>query len=89
VDSKTDLIYLSRQGTGEVAIYDPFSFLPVDSYRTGGDVSSLAIDGEGNNLFVVLPGTNLVRAVRLIGKETVSETEVGEKPSWVALMGER
>lgn len=89
VDSKTDLVYLSRQGTGEVAIYDPFSFLPIDSYRTGGDASCLTIDGEGNNLFVVLPGTNGVRAVRLVGKETASEAEVGENPYWVTLMGER
>jgi YVTN family beta-propeller protein len=89
VDSKTDLIYLSRQGAGEVAIYDPFSFLPVDSYRTGGDASYLTIDGEGNNLYAVLPGTNGVRAIRLVGKETASETDVGEDPYWVILMGER
>jgi YVTN family beta-propeller protein len=90
VDSKTDRIYLSRRGTGEVAIYDPFSFLPIDSYRTGGgDASYLTIDGEGNNLCVVLPGTNGVRAVRLVGKDTASETDVGEDPYWVTLMGER
>jgi hypothetical protein len=89
VDSKTDLIYLSRQGTGEIAIYDPFSLLPIDSYRTGGDVPCLTIDGEGNNLLVVLPGTNGVRTIRLIGKDTVSETDVGEGSYWVSLMGER
>jgi len=89
VDSRTDLIYLSRQGAGEISIYDPFSFLPVDAYRTGGDVSCLAIDGEGNNLLVVLPGTNGVRTVRLVGKDTASETDVGEDPYWVTLMGER
>ena len=89
VDPRTDLIYLARRGTGEVAIYDPFSFLPVDSYRTEGDASYLTIDGEGNNLSIVLPGTNSVRTVRLIGKGTASETEVGEDPYWVTLMGER
>jgi YVTN family beta-propeller protein len=89
VDSRTDLIYLSRQSTGEIAIYDPFSLLPVDSYRTGGDVSCLTIDGEGNNLLVVLPGTNGVRTLRLVGKDTASETDVGEDPYWVTLMGER
>jgi YVTN family beta-propeller protein len=89
VDPRTDLIYLARRGTGEVSIYDPFSFLPIDSYRTGGDAFNLTIDGEGNNLLVVLPGTNSVRMVRLVGKGTVSETEVGEDPYWVTLMGER
>ena len=89
VDTKTDLIYLSRQGAGEVTTYDPFSFLPVDAYRTGGDVSCLAIDNEGNNLFAALPRANRVRAIRLVGKETASETDVGEDPYWVVLMGER
>lgn len=89
VDSRTDRIYLARRGTGEVAIYDPFSLLPIDSYRTGEDVSCLAIDGEGNNLLLVLPRTNGVRAVRLVGKDTASESEVGEDPYWVTLMGER
>lgn len=89
VDSKTDLIYLSRQGGGEIAIYEPFSFLPVDSYRTGGDASYLTIDGEGNNLCVVLPGTNAMRAIRLVGKETAAEIDVGDSPYWVTLMGER
>ena len=89
VDTKTDLIYLSRQGTGEVTIYDPFSFLPVDSWRAGSDASCLAIDGEGNNLFAVLPGANGVRAVRLVGKETALEADAGEDPYWVTLMGER
>lgn len=89
VDPRTDLIYLARQRTGEVAIYDPFSFLPIDSYRTGGEVSYLTIDGEGNNLCVVIAGTNTVRMIRLTGKETASEVEVGEDPFWVTLMGER
>lgn len=89
VDTRTDLIYLARRGTGEVAIYDPFSFLPIDSYRTGQDVLYMTIDGEGNNLMVVLPGENGLRTVRLIGKGTASEIEVGEDPIWVTLMGER
>ena len=89
VDSKTDFIYIARQRTGEVAIYDPFSFLPIDFYRPGGDASYLTIDGEGNNLCIVLPGKNGMRMIRLVGKETASEIEIGEDPFWVALMGER
>jgi YVTN family beta-propeller protein len=89
VDSRTDLIYLTRRGTGEIAIYDPFSFLPIDAYRTAGDAAYLTIDGEGNNLCAVFPGTNGVRMIRLIGKGTASEVEVGEDPYWVTLMGER
>jgi len=89
VDSRTDLVYLARRGAGEVVIYDPFSFLSVDAYRTGGDVFYLTIDGEGNNLCVVFPGANGVRMIRIIGKATASEVEVGEDPYRVTLMGER
>lgn len=89
VDPRTDLLYIARKGTGEIEIYDPFSFLPIDAYRTGEDVSFLTIDGEGNNLCAVFPRTNEVRLIRLIGKATASEVEVGEAPFWVTLMGER
>jgi YVTN family beta-propeller protein len=89
VDSRTDLIYLARRGTREIAIYDPFSFLPIDSNRTGEDASYLTIDGEGNNLCAVFPGSNGMRMIHLIGKGTASETEVGEDPFRVTLMGER
>lgn len=89
VDTRTDRIYIARRGTGEVSIYDPFSFLPVDAYRITGDASHLAIDGENNNLVIVLSGTGSVRTVRLVGKGTVSETDVGEGPYWVTMMGER
>ena len=89
MDPRTDLIYLARQGTGEIAIYDPSSFLPIDSYRTREDVSHLTIDGERNSLYVVLPGSNKLRVIHLIGKGTEYEVEVGEDPYWVTLMGER
>ncbi len=89
VDSRTDLIYLARRGAREIAIYDPFSFLPIDSYRTEEDASYLTIDGEGNNLCAVFSGSNAVRMIHLVGKGTASETEVGEDPFWVTMMGER
>ncbi len=89
VDPRTDLVYLAKRGTGEIAIYDPFSFLPIDAYRTGVDAAYLTIDGEGNNLCAVFPGTNGVRMIRLVGKATATEVEVAEDPYWVALMGER
>jgi len=89
VDSRTDLIYLARRGTREIAIYDPISFLPIDSYRTEEDASYLTIDGEGNNLCAVFPGSNAVRMIHLVGKGTASGTEVGEDPFWATLMGER
>lgn len=89
VDPRTDLIRLSRRGTGEILTYDPFSLLPVDTFRIGQDASHLAIDGETNNLFVVVPGADEVRAIHLLGKTFASRIEVADAPAWVALMGER
>lgn len=89
VDVRTDLIYMARRGTGEIAIFDPFSFIPIDICRTGEDVSFLTIDGEGNTLAAVLPGTNDVRMIRLIGKGSAFDTEIAEDPYQVTMMGER
>jgi hypothetical protein len=45
------------------------------------------IDGE-ELLYVVLP-SNKLRVIRLIGKGTEYEVEVGDDPYWVTSMGER
>jgi len=49
----------------------------------------MTIDGEGNNLFLVLPEINAIRGVRLIGKGTSALFDVGEDPYRATLMGER
>jgi len=89
VDTQTDRIYLARRGTGEVVIYEPFSLLPVDSIRTGQDASYLAIDGETNNLLVVLPEANETRVIPLVGKKTAARIDVPDAPAWVTVAGER
>lgn len=89
VDPRTDLIYLSRLLSDEIEVFDPFSALPVDAVRAGGEAAYVAIDGEENNLFIVLPGKNRLRAVRLVGKETAAEIDLADDPYWVTMMGER
>lgn len=89
VDPQSGWIYLAVRNSVEVGVYDPFSLLPVDLVPVGGEVAYMTIDGEGNNLFLVLPEENRVRAVRLIGKETALEIDVGNDPYRVTLMGER
>ncbi len=89
VDPATDRIYLPRRGAGTIDVYDPFSSLPVDSIPTGGDVAHLAIEDEGNTLCVVLPARNRLRMVRLVGHQTVAETDLGEAPCWAAFAPKR
>jgi YVTN family beta-propeller protein len=89
VDPRTDRIYIAKRNGAEVDIYDPFSFLPVDFLRTGGETSFLTIDGEGNNLLLLLPERKRLRIVRLVGKQTAAEIDVGEDPYWVSIMGEK
>ncbi len=89
VDTRTDRVYLSRRFAGRIEIFDAVSSLPSDFIPSEGDVSDLAIDGESNNLFVVLPEAGKVSAVRLVTRETAAETDAGEDASRVRLMGER
>lgn len=89
VDPRTDLVYLAKRFSEEVDIYDPFSFLPTDAMRAGGEASYLAIDGERNNLLIVLPGKNRLRIVPLVGRGTASEVDVGEDPYQATILGER
>jgi hypothetical protein len=71
-----------------VDIFDPFSFLPIDSVRAGGEASYLAIDAEGNKLLIVLPTENRVKIVHLVGNRTAAEVDVGEAPHFVTISGE-
>ena len=89
VDPRTDRIYLARRGTGAIEVYDPLSFLPVDTIQTEGDVSFLTIDDEGNNLYLVLAGADQVQVLRIVGKEIPARADVGDGPSRVSLVGER
>jgi YVTN family beta-propeller protein len=89
VDPRTDRIYVAKRNGLEVDVYEPFSFLPIDSFRTGGETSFITIDGEGNNILFLLPGRKRLSIVHLVGKETAAEIDLGEDPYWVTIMGER
>jgi DNA-binding beta-propeller fold protein YncE len=88
-DPATDLLYLGRKGDPTVAVYDPFSLIQSDFLRTGEGASHLAIDGEENNLYVARPEGRSVSVLNLNKRRVIAEIDVGEEPSWVALMGER
>lgn len=89
VDPRTDLVYLAKRFGDEIDIYDPFSFLPVDALRAGGEASYMTVDGDGNRLLIVLPGSGRLRIVNLVGKETAVEVDLGDDPYQAAVMGEK
>ena len=89
VDPRTDLVYLSRSGTGEVEIFDPRAFLPVDSFPVGGDVSFLALDLQQNYLYAVLPDLRQVQVVEVVGNKPRGRAETGDGPYWVVVNGEK
>jgi YVTN family beta-propeller protein len=89
VDPQTDLVYMGRGRDTVVDVYDPFSFVGVDSINTGAGIHYMTIDGDENNLYMVNPEMKSVMVSRLVRKKVISEMDVGESPYWVTMMGER
>jgi len=88
VDERTDLLYVGRK-PDSLEILDPFSLFPVDSIPAGGGISYLTIDGEENNLYLVLPERKAVAVLGLVSRKMAPAIDVGEGACWVAVMGER
>jgi len=89
VDTNTDMIYIGSMEDKYIKVYDPFSFIPVYSIYSGAGVDYMTIDGEENNLHLILNQKNSFLIVNLINKKIVHETDAGENPYWVTVMGER
>ncbi len=89
VDTKTDLLYIGNRGADEVAVYSPFILTPAYYIRTAGSVSYMTIDGEENNLYLIMPQKKIVSVVNLISRKVVGEIDVGEDSQWVTMIGER
>ena len=88
VDERTDLAYIGRKPDA-LEILDPFSLFPVETVPVGGEISHMAIDGDENNLYLVLPGRKVLSVLGLISRKMTQEIDIGEGTCWVTLMGER
>ena len=88
VDERTDLLYVGRKPDA-LEILDPFSLFPVDSIPVGAAISHMTIDGDENNLYLVLPERKEVTVLGLVSRKPVSVIDVGEGACWVAVIGER
>ena len=89
VDPVTDWLYMARRGGNEVEIFDPFTLVAGNFFRTGGEVVHMTIDGQERTLLVVMPGNRILRVINLIRSGTRAEIDVEDDPSWVTVMGER
>lgn len=89
VDAHTDLIYVSKAGEDRLYVYDPFSFIPIDYIETPGAASYMAIDDEGDNLFLTVPDSGAVACVSLGARKTLAVFDAGYAPNYISLMGER
>ncbi len=89
VDSTSDLLYVSRKGDTRIEVHEPFSLNVLDYLPGLSDAAYMTLDGESNNLFLLSPGKRRLLAVSLISRKAVTETDIGEDPTWVTMMGER
>jgi len=89
IDSITNLLYISKKYDTQIAIYDPFSLRPVDYILSDGVAGYITIDGEENNLYLVIPGKRTLAVFNLVNRRIVSEIDTGEGPYWTTIMGER
>jgi YVTN family beta-propeller protein len=89
VDNRTDLVYIGRKNDVVVEVYDPLSFVSVDTVKTGGTIACMTIDSEENNLYLVNEDKKTLLVSSLVSKRVVYEMDVTEHPYWVAVMGEK
>jgi YVTN family beta-propeller protein len=89
VDSASDTLYVSRKGDSRIEVYEPFSLTLIDYLPAIKDVLLMTIDGEANNLFLLNAGQRRLLSISLVSRKTVTETDIGDDPSWVTMMGER
>jgi YVTN family beta-propeller protein len=89
VDSRTDLLYLSRGDERRIAVYDPVSLQPIDQFGVPGAVSYMAIDDAQNTLLALMPGRRGIAVIDLTSRKLVAELPVGAGAYVFAFAGER
>ena len=89
VDRVRNLVYLSGRDDSLVEFYDPNALVPVNTMRAPSGASYLAINVEDGSLYMVSPDTGSVVVGNLGDRKIVSEIDVGEKPYWLVVMGEK
>ncbi len=89
IDSVRDLICVGGGNDAMLDFYDPNALMPVYSMKVRPGVSYMRIDAESNTLYLVDPETRSLLVARLSDRKLMSEIDVGDRPYWVSVMGER
>jgi len=89
LDTQTNLLYTGKRFGSGIEIYEPTTFIRIETVKTDGSVVYMSIDGEQNNLFAVNGDKKSVQVINLVSREIIAEFDVGDEPFWISLMGER
>jgi YVTN family beta-propeller protein len=89
VDTMTDQVYAGKGQAAGVEVFEPFSFNAIDSIATSGGTQYMTIDGDQNNLYVLVPDRQSLNVINLVSRKTVAEIDVGMAPHRVTMIGER
>ena len=89
VDKRTGFFYIANEYKNEIAIYNPFSFIPMDYILTKGAVNYMTIDGEENNLYLLAPDSKSLVVINIISRKVISEMDISDNPYWITLIGEQ
>ena len=63
--------------------------MPLYTMRVRSGAAYLAIVPDDNILYMVSPDTRSLLVGRLGDRKVASEIDVGDRPCWVAIMGEK
>ncbi len=89
VDTNNDMIYASRKQDAQIEVYDPFTLFAGAYIPAMSDVGYMTIDGDENKLFLLSADNKKLMSINLISKKIATETDVGENPTWLTMMGEK
>jgi YVTN family beta-propeller protein len=89
VDRIRGLLSVGSRTQTTIDFYDPNALMPLYTMRVRGGASYLAIVPDDNTLYIVSPDTRSLLVGRLADRKVVSEIDVGDRPYWVAIMGEK
>jgi len=89
VDPQTNMLYIGLIGGRDIEVHDPFTLIAGDFIPVEGEVVSMTIDNDENNLCVVVPEKRMLKIINLTSRKVIAEIDVDADPYWVNVMGER
>jgi len=89
IDPLTDLVYLGRNNSDQVDVYEPATVLAIGRIELAGGVSYMAIDDVENTLLAVVPDRSQVAVVDLTSRKVLAIVDGAGEPFRVVVAGVR